>query len=231
MRSCSSCPKIDDDCYDWYLRHENKCLEISSVNPDLIFIGDSITHFWAPEDACCYGEKVWQKYYSKRKVVNLGFGFDRTQNMLWRLENGEGNCLPPRAVVVNAGTNQFSITENYSGDTPYEAFCGVRMLLNKIRSLWPQSEIIVMGVFPRLPEEPTQKYIDELNRLLKYYICTSSDSRMKFFDIGSQLRNPDGSFNRDLYADQGCHPNEAGYLIWARAIEPEISRILGDSVQ
>jgi len=224
-RSCIPCEKIDPDVYDWYLRHAAKVAESKEKSADIIFIGDSITHFWNDGENISYGKEVWDEFFGDFCTLNLGFGFDRTQNMLWRLQHGEGDNQKPALIVLNAGTNQFSITENYSGDTPAEAFEGVKKLIQTIRSRWPEAELIVMAVFPRLPENPTQKNIDQLNGYIKNFLQENADPKIKFIDISQQLRKPDGSFNADLYHDRSCHPNADGYRIWARALMPEIHRV------
>ena len=223
FRSCIPCEKIENDSYDWYARHQAKLEETSHKKADIIFIGDSITHFWTREEKFSYGGDVWEEFFSKRSVLNLGFGFDRTQNMLWRIENGEMAGQEPEIIVVNAGTNNFSITPNYSGDTPEETFEGVKKLLNALRCRAPRALIIVMGVFPRQPAE-IQVKITALNRLLEKYISAlAAEEKTVFLDLTEKFLYPDGSFNSDLYQDRRCHPNCAGYRIWANALEPFIA--------
>ncbi len=226
-RTCIPCEKIEEDCYDWYDRHRRKLEEVKTKRADIVFIGDSITHFWNEEDRA-NGLDVWEEFYGKRAVLNLGYGFDRTQNMLWRIQNGEMENQNPKLIVINAGTNQFSITPNYDGDSSEIAFQGVRLLIQEMRKLCPAARIVVMAVFPRLPEETTQKRIDGLNALLKVYVDEQQKSgdNIQFLDIAKQMRHPDGSFNPDLYADRCCHPNSAGYRVWATALETEIRRIM-----
>ena len=218
-RTCIPCEKIENDAYDWYARHEAKLEEVNNKRADIVFIGDSITHFWNNENGIGYGADVWEEFYGRRAVLNLGFGFDRTQNMLWRLDHGEMANQSPKVIVVNAGTNQFSYTPNYSGDTPQEAFEGVKALIEKLSFLAPQAEIILMALFPRLPEEK-QLCINELNKLLKTYADSSQKEHLHFLDLTAKFLYPDGSFNTELYQDRRCHPNSAGYRIWANALEP-----------
>ncbi|MGA2616040.1 MAG: hypothetical protein ABSF26_00440 [Thermoguttaceae bacterium] len=68
-------------------------------------IGDSITHFWAgvPQGPGQNGPQSWKALFSGRRVLNLGFGWDRTQNVLWRLEHAEFDGLHPRCVVAVKG--------------------------------------------------------------------------------------------------------------------------------
>jgi len=227
-RSCIPCEKIEEDCYDWYERHADKLEEVKTKRADIVFIGDSITHFWCSEhNNNKFGVKTWAKYYGKRRTLNLGYGFDRTQNMLWRIRNGELGNQDPKVFVINAGTNQFSITPKYSGDTSEVAAEGVKMLISELYARFPKAEFLVMAVFPRLGEHDgitTQSKIDGLNRIVCEFVSTLD--RAKFVDISARLRKPDGEFDPSNFADGCCHPNEKGYELWASAIEPDLKRIL-----
>ncbi len=216
-RSCIPCEGFEQDCYDWQKRHAAKLEEVRTKNADIVFIGDSITHFWNEEDGIGNGTQIWTEYYGKRNVLNLGYGFDRTQNMLWRVENGELAGQNPKLFVLNAGTNQFSITAQYDGDTPETACEGVKKLIETLYERYPESVLIVMGLFPRLPQATWDK-ITALNKMLAEY--AAGRERIVFLDLKEQMTNPDGSFNPGLYVDSVCHPNNGGYRIWAEAIEP-----------
>ena len=76
----------------------------------VIFIGDSITQGWEGES-----KEVWAKYYAHRNAVNLGIGGDRTQHVLWRLDNGNLSGLKPKAAVVMIGTNNSNGEDNTPG--------------------------------------------------------------------------------------------------------------------
>ena len=164
-RCCIPVPKIENDAYDWYARHNAKLEEVKHKRAEIVFIGDSITHFWNKEENISYGWDVWEEFYGKRAVLNLGFGVDRTQNMLWRLEHGEMANQSPKVIVVNAGTNQFSCTVNYSGDTPQEALEGVKALIEKLRSLAPDAALILMALFPASPLKSKRNWIFSTNFL------------------------------------------------------------------
>ena len=225
-RSCIPCPKIENDAYDWYKRHDSRCALTKQNRYDLVFIGDSLTHFWLDEEGFSHGVEVWREYYGKRKVFNLGFGFDRTQNVLWRLEHGELDGQSPKMIVLNIGTNQFSITPNYSGDTGADAAEGIKAVIGKLRSMFPESELIVMAVLPRGTKEMHyQARIDAANAIVREFVRELPHT--KFMDLSGQFTHPDGSLRKELY--QGCltHLTPAGYRIWAEALEPEIKRVIG----
>jgi len=108
-------PRLEDDCYNWWTRHAEALAAGPRLDPEVVLIGDSITHFWAGEPRApnrLNGPRAWAETFGSRRVLNLGFGWDRTQNALWRLDHGEFDGLHPKLVIVNLGTNNFSATPN-----------------------------------------------------------------------------------------------------------------------
>jgi len=213
-------PKLEDDSYDWYARHAGVLKAKDRVNPEIVMIGDSITHFWAgpPEGPIQRGPKAWKDLYGERRVLNLGFGWDRTQNVLWRLDHGEFDGLHPRYVVINIGTNNFSTTSHAKANTPAQVAEAIRAICTRIRSKSPESRIIVMGVLPRgaKADDPFRAKIAELNKLLREF---GKVPGIAFLDIGEQFLRPGGELPRTLMSDF-CHPTEQGYAIWAAALKP-----------
>lgn len=214
-------PKIEEDGYDWYARHERILKAQSEQQFELVLIGDSITHNWSGEAPGHrdIGINNWTKEIAKYKVLNMGFGYDRTQNVLWRLQHGELRGQNPKLIVLNLGTNQFSISQNYDGDTAESASEGVIAVLKQIREYAPEAKIVVMAVFPRGPDRAFfDPRINGLNDLIREYV--SVQEKMEFLDLSGKFLNSDGSQNLKLYHDEGCHPNEAGYQVWSDALQP-----------
>lgn len=213
-------PKLEDDCYDWYARHAEVLKIKVRVAPEIVMIGDSITHFWSglPKGPMQNGPQAWQRLFGERRVLNLGYGWDRTQNVLWRLDHGEFAGLHPRWVVVNIGTNNFSTTAHAPANTPAQVAEGIRTICVRVRSKSPESQIIVMGVLPRGAnvDDPYRIKIAELNKILAEL---RQVPRITFLDIGEKFLQPDGQLPRGLMNDF-CHPTEAGYAIWAAALAP-----------
>jgi lysophospholipase L1-like esterase/acetyl esterase/lipase len=217
----ASMTKLENDGYDWMDRH-NEILQIKeALNPDLVFIGDSITHAWGGVPATGArkaGEKVLQTAFAGHRVLNLGFGWDRTQNVLWRLDNGELDKLQPKFVVIHIGTNNTSGTGNARQNTPDEIAAGIRAICDRVQKQAPQAKIILMAVFPReqKPDHPRRLQINEINKRIAEF---GKQPGITFVDIGPKFLNPDGTIPRELMSDF-CHPTEKGYQIWADALAP-----------
>ena len=122
----------------WVKRHESFNERVKKGNVDLIFIGDSITQGW--EGA---GKKVWEEFYGKRNAVNLGIGGDRTQHVLWRLENGNIEGIKPKLAVLMIGTN------NSGSNSSEQIAAGVTAIVEKLRKELPETKVLVLGIFPR----------------------------------------------------------------------------------
>ena len=220
-RTCIPTPKIEEDSYDWYARHDLKRRAAREHSYDLVFIGDSITHFWSDEDACTHGGAVWHKYFDHRKALNLGYGFDRTQNVLWRLEHGELAGQHPRAIVLNIGTNQFSRTTKYSGDSPEEAAAGVLAVIDKLREMCPEARLIVMAILPRGHKDDAymRPHVDGLNAILARELHDRPN--LVFLNLKDKFTGPDGELRAELYRPgDATHLSPAGYEVWYAALKP-----------
>jgi len=202
----------------WKKRHAQKSAAAKKLTRcDLLFLGDSITHSW--ENA---GKKVWKKYYSKRHAFNIGFSGDRTQHLLWRLDHGEFPSAKPKVAVVMIGTNNTGQALQKATETAE----GIKAVINKIHQLSPDTQILLLGIFPR-DEKPTDKMRmlnTEINKIIKTY---DNGKSVHYLDISSAFLTPDGILTKQVMPDL-LHPNTAGYKIWAEAMEPTLKKLLAD---
>jgi acetyl esterase/lipase len=151
--------------------------------------------------------------------LNLGFGWDRIQNVLWRLDHGELAGLRPRVVVLHIATNNTSDTRNARQNTPEEIAEGIRAIIQRLRSKTPDARIILMAVFPReqTPDHPRRQHIVAINRWLTAEF--GQVPGITFVDLTPKLLQPDGTIAREIMPDF-CHPSEKGYQIWGEALAP-----------
>ena len=212
-------PRLEMDFYDWYERHRDVLAAKVRLDAEIVLIGDSITHMWGgiPASNRVNGAQAWEQMFGATRTLNLGFGWDRTQNVLWRLAHGEFEGLHPKTVVINIGTNNLTGTANARANTPAEVVQGILAIHEQVRTQSPQSRIVVMGVFPRgfVGSSPLRAAIVEVNRLLAQALATKDQTT--FLDIGAQFLEPDGTLPKTLMND-GTHPSEEGYRIWANAL-------------
>jgi lysophospholipase L1-like esterase len=211
----------------WGNRFEEINRRVYQDNVDLLFVGDSITHFWEgtiypvggdPHPAT--GQAVWNEYYSHRKAANIGIGDDRTENLLWRLNNGNVDGISPKLIVLLIGTN------NWRSNTAPEISDGIVAVVDSLLTKLPESNVLLLGIFPR-GERPNEirAMMSEANALTATRVA--SNSRVTYLDIGKEFLTDDGLLPIDVMPDS-LHPSPEGYRIWAEAIEPMVSEFLED---
>jgi len=208
--------------YDWQKRHELTSAAVKLAKPQILFIGDSITHFFGGEQFDSYalrGQQTWGEFYAPRNAGNLGFGWDKTENVLWRLQHGAIDGISPKAVVMMIGTNN-------TGDcSAADIALGITAIVLELEKRLPQSKILLLGIFPRGEKpNPQREKIAVINKLLAQL---DGERNVTFLDIGPQFLTPEGLITKDIMPDY-LHPNEKGYRIWAEAIEPTVKKLMGE---
>lgn len=182
-------------------------------------LGDSITHFWGgePDDGRRTGVVAWDRLFAGRRVVNLGYGWDRTENVLWRLTHGEFEGVSPKVVVVMIGTN------NVGRNTPDEIAAGIQAICALIHERSPSTRILLLGIFPRGERpNPARDTVNEINRRI-----AALDGRYgtSYLDIGDVFVTADGTIGKDVMSDF-LHPTAKGYEMWAAAMKPTLDSLL-----
>ena len=217
-------PKLENDFYDWYARHEAKSRLAAARSHDLLFLGDSITHlFEGDPNLKDRGEKVWAKHYAPHNALNLGFGWDRTQNVLWRLDHGEIQGQTPRLAVLLIGTNNLTGSNNAPTNTPAQILAGIAAIHQRLAKATPSTRILLLAILPRsTPQDPLRQRIRETNTLLETHAAAHS---LAYLDLGPRFLDAQGNIPRELMSD-GVHPTQAGYQLWADAIEPTVQSAL-----
>ena len=214
-------PAARDFPTNWISRHEANVAEAKRGGIDLLFIGDSITDGWRWGNG---GSKIWPQYYAPRHAANFGIGYDRIQNVLWRVEHVELENISPKVVVLLIGTNNTGNEDNrQSRNTTPQIIEGISNLIRQIQMRLPQSKILLLGIFPRGEKnDPIRQQVKAVNAGISKL---DDGGNIKFLDLGEKFLSPDGTLSRDLFPDL-LHPDEAGYQIWASAMEPTLAPFL-----
>lgn len=203
----------------WRKRHDSFNTNVAAVGDksQVLFIGDSITQGWEGE-----GKAVWARYYAHRNAINLGIGGDRTQHVLWRLDNGNLAGLKPKAAVVMIGTNN----SNGEDNTVEQIADGVAAIVAKLRERLPATKVLLVPIFPRSENpSPQRGKVLQVNQILQKLV---DDRDVFWVDFGHRFLNRDGTIPRELMPDY-LHLSPAGYAIWAEALEPRLASVLGDA--
>jgi len=195
-------------------RHTGFMADIKKMNGNinLVFVGDSITDGWRGG-----GKTVWQKNFGHYRPLNLGISGDRTEHVLWRLQNGELDGYQARLFVIMIGTNN-------GGNTAQDVAAGIEAIVKEIEKKQAQARILLLGIFPRGDKpNPHREKNDETNKIIAKL---DDGKRIKYLDIGDKFLNADKTMSKDIMPDF-LHPNLKGYEIWADAILPSVKQMLG----
>ena len=202
-----------------HIAHQELLAKRDAGTIDAYFIGDSITRRWGALD---YPDLLahWNASFRGWNAANFGWGGDRTENILWRLENGELRNVEPKVIVIQAGTNNVGGEPGSAGRSRAIA-AGVEAIVEFCREQAPDAEIILTGIFPR-SEPAVGDEIRSINRRLERY---AGDRGIHFVDIGDALSA--GGVLRPEMSNDGLHLSLAGYEVWAAALKPLLREILG----
>lgn len=193
--------------YNWETRH-NELLEMNLSNPPKIcFFGNSITHYWGglPEAKLKNGSDSWDEYLGDLSVQNFGFGWDRVENVLWRIYHDELDGFNAEQVVFMLGTNNLHLNSNE------EIIAGLEMVVQAVKNRQPHARILFIGIYPRRNNE---ERVAELNLQISQL---AGKQNLDYMNIGDLFLGEDGKIIESLFKD-GLHPNEKGYA----KIAPEI---------
>ncbi|HET9268490.1 MAG TPA: GDSL-type esterase/lipase family protein [Vicinamibacterales bacterium] len=191
---------------------------------DLYFAGDSITRRWGATD---YPEFLadWTRRFFGWNAANFGWGGDTTQNILWRLENGELDGVHPKVIVLLAGTNNVG---SHPSAVPVDERAddvsqGIRAILDVMRSKAPEATIVLTAIFPRNDSMAAMPVIDEINRRIARF----ADGRsIRWLNVNDRLASANGTLVDGMMGD-GLHPTLEGYQVWADGLEPILLELLG----
>lgn len=200
-------------------QHELYVAMAKQGGSDVLFLGDSITYYWGDMTRPDVGSQVWDAQLAPYHAANFGIPSDIVQNLLWRVENGELDGHPKAAVVL-IGTNNLGSAHQAPADTA----AGIAAIVQQIRTLSPDTKILLMGIFPRgaNPDDPLRQQVQQTNMLLANL---GDGDHVRFLDIGWRLEDFDGTIPRSNMYDY-LHLNYDGFLIWANALRVPLQQML-----
>lgn len=200
---------------DWWRQRHERCVEITNANAfQVAFLGDSITQGW--EGA---GRDAWLQNFTPLGAANFGFSGDRTEHAIWRLEHGEITGTNVKVIVIMLGTNNVG----HGSSDPQQTIDGMKSIIGHLL-VGTKAKILLLGVFPRGADtdDRLRKAVAEVT---EGYAKLHDGKRVFFTDVGHHLVRPDGTLRSTLMPDL-LHLNQGGYEIWAKALLPELKKLL-----
>jgi lysophospholipase L1-like esterase len=200
----------------WMKRHEGFVEIAKKGDVNVLFMGDSITDSWRGGAA----KPTWEKYFVPLKSANFGIGGDRTEHVLWRLQNGELDGIKPKVVVLMIGTN------NTGSNSAEQIADGIKAIVKTIHDKSPTSKVLLLAVFPRgeKPNTPVRDKIAAINKSIS--ALDDGGKTVKYMDIGSKFTQPDGTLTKEIMYDL-LHLTDRGYAIWGDAIADTVRDMAG----
>jgi lysophospholipase L1-like esterase len=185
----------------------------------VVFFGDSITDLWHLAE-----------YFPGKPYINRGIGGQTTPQMLIRFRQDVVE-LHPKVVVILAGTNDIAgntgpmrledIEANYASMAEIARANNIRVVFASVMPVNNYTAQAQIFFAQRSPEK-----IVTLNRWLKDYVGAHSDC--VYLDYSSAMVDEKGYLRKDL-ANDGLHPNAAGYKVMAPLAEGAIGSALASS--
>lgn len=199
----------DSYTYSWVDRHEAVLDYTAQVQPEIVLLGNSITHFWGgmPFERRRVADEVWQDLFQGKRVVNLGYGWDRIENVQWRILHGELDGFQAKKIFMMLGTNNLDLNTND------EIIRGIRETVELIADKQPQAQLYVVKILPHRGKEERLRLLNtQLEKAL------AEMPQVQVLDLSDIFIRKNGLIDEKLFSD-GLHPNRKGYQAIARQLK------------
>jgi len=227
--------RVERDDPDSLIAHADLMEKPRRGRIDIYFEGDSITRRWGATD---YPELLanWKQNFFGWNAADFGWGADKIQNILWRLDNGELDGVNPKIIVLLAGTNNLVDAAPPDGHEAKvdeakvdeakvaDITRGIKAILRLLQAKAPGAVIILTAIFPRNDNPGAMPVINRINRNLA---ALADGQKTRYLDVNGKLADSHGRlFPGMMNADQ-LHPSIPGYQVWADALKPIFTEVLG----
>ena len=191
---------------------------------DVYFAGDSITRRWRATDYPRFLAN-WNENFFGWNAANFGWGSDNIENILWRLQNGEIDGVHPKVIVLLAGSNNVGKSPASEAKVA-DITKGIKALLDTMREKAPKATIIVMGILPRNDGANPSDVMSAINKINENIGKFADGKTIHHLNINDKLADKDGKLFEGVTEDR-LHLSLKGYQIWADALKPLFTELLG----
>ncbi|KAG4068953.1 hypothetical protein HA402_005101 [Bradysia odoriphaga] len=201
-------PNVQQDWmqWNWMERFQENVANsrVNGSNINVLFYGDSIVEGWG------WNTALWEQSFGRLGAANYGIGGDGTQNVLWRIINGEVDNISPRVVVIMIGTN------NIGSFSEADIARGISAIVDELRIRLPNSRILVLGILPRT-DSATTATVERINTIVS---ARENLNTIRFLNMRDSFYL-NGQFFTQLFGSaELLHLSAAGYLRWDETMHP-----------
>ena len=193
---------------------------------DVYFIGDSIARRWGALDYPQYLAN-WKENFFGWNAADFGWGADRIEHILWRLENGELDNVNPKVIVILAGTNNVGTR---AGDEAKVADItrGIKAIVDTAERKAPGATIILTAIFPR---NDSMAVMPEIARINANLARLADGRKVRFLNVNDKLADAEGRLVDGMMNTDKLHPAINGYQVWADGLKPLFTELLGPAAK
>ena len=201
-----------------FIKRHNEFLRIlKTTRPNVIFFGDSLTDNWHKH------QDIWETSFGQYNPANFGISGDHTQNLLWRIINGELDDTSPKVIVLQIGTNNTQVQSEEG--SPENIATGIKAIVDLIIQKQPGAKILLIACFPR-GEKPASDIRNLKLKTINSMIAKLDDGkRIHYLDFADSFLRADGTIAKELMPDF-LHLSSSGYRVWADAITPKLTELM-----
>jgi lysophospholipase L1-like esterase len=206
------------------LAHEQHLAKAKQGKIDVYFQGDSITRRWGATD---YPDLLanWKQNFHGWNAADFGWGADSLENILWRMENGELDGVNPKVIVFLGGTNNIGANGGGGEAKAQQIARAVKANVDLMRQKAPDAVIILTAIFPR-NDGNVAGAMATINRVNELIATLADGKKVRFLNINDKLADANGRLLEGMMGDR-LHPSLKGYQVWADALKPILTELLG----
>jgi lysophospholipase L1-like esterase len=204
------------------IAHEQLLEKAHAGGIDLYFVGDSIGRRWGATDYPKYLAN-WRENFFGWNAGDFAWGADRIENILWRLENGELDGVNPKVIVILGGTNNLTPRAADAAGAA-DIVRGMAGVLYLCRQKAPGATIILTGIFPRNDNMALLPAVAQVNESLARL---ADGKTVRYINVNDKLADANGTLFDGMMNTDKLHPDLKGYQVWADALKPLLTELLG----
>lgn len=199
----------EPDVYEWKERCSAILEECRRKNPDVVVMGNSLIHQWGGVEGfrISRDSESWINSFDTSKTVNMGCGWDKIENVLWRVYNGALDGYNAKRVILMIGTNNIGLDSNE------DIAVGIGMLLDIIKQRQPSADITLIGILPR------KNQLDKVLAVNPLLAKIAKDKSVKFLELSSMFMKDSKSIDESCFMSDGLHLNQTGYRKLSSALK------------